>query len=105
LRLAKLSFDSSIRLMGKKLLALLSVLSVAWMTGCRTPAKDQGLVFCQRCGVIAGKPTPCPNADSHDFVQAPVNAKVVCKQCGATPSTQPTKCPGHTSHQFAIFNH
>ncbi len=55
------------------------------------------IVFCERCGALAGAPTECPRYSSHSFVST--DAPVVCEHCGAVPGP-PSDCPRYSSHDF-----
>jgi len=62
--------------------------------------------YCKDCGVIPGSPSQCIvvelGAATHSFVSSA--DPVVCRWCGATPSSQPTKCTvckrGFYAHSF-----
>jgi hypothetical protein len=64
---------------------------------------DSFIVYCNHCGVLAGKVTTCPGQLSHDFKSALSSAKIVCNHCGGVPGENPTTCPGHLSHAFQEF--
>ena len=59
---------------------------------------DTGImVYCERCGAVAGVPTECPGWKSHSFASTEV--PVICEHCGTIPG-KPTECPGWKSHKF-----
>ncbi len=55
------------------------------------------MVYCKRCGVLAGAPSECCGWKSHDFASTTV--PVVCSQCGAIPG-KAINCKGWNSHYF-----
>ena len=55
------------------------------------------MVYCKKCGVIAGTPGPCPGWQTHSFATTMV--PVICKHCGAMPG-RATRCPGWQRHNF-----
>jgi ribosomal protein S27E len=65
-----------------------------------TYTESDKIVFCRRCGAIAGEPTKCPGYKSHDF--ATTTAPLICERCGASLG-HPTKCPGWKYHSFRRF--
>jgi RNA polymerase subunit RPABC4/transcription elongation factor Spt4 len=76
--------------------------------GCQSSSHQEAekaatVVYCNQCGVVAGKITTCPNFSSHDFQSASSSAKVFCNQCGAVPGDKPTVCPNFSSHDFQVF--
>ncbi len=62
-----------------------------------TYTQSDKIIYCKRCGQIAGEPTECPGYTGHDFVSTKV--PLVCERCGATIG-RASKCPGYTGHDF-----
>jgi len=59
---------------------------------------DSGtMVYCKRCGAIAGTPSKCSEYNSHTFVSTTV--PVICKHCGTIPG-KPTECSPFNPHSF-----
>lgn len=60
------------------------------------------LIYCQRCGVMPGKVSNCPNYSSHDFASVPPGSAVVCRRCGVFATPEPTRCPSYSGHDFML---
>jgi len=60
-------------------------------------SESEEIIYCRRCGQIAGEPTKCPGYSSHDF--ASTTSALVCARCGVFIG-KATKCPGYSSHKF-----
>src|ERR1041385_4923474 len=79
-------------------------------SGCRSPQTQHTapaaeiIVYCNHCGVLAGRITDCPKFPGHVFQSAAKSTKVVCSHCGATPAGKPTVCPRFPGHEFQVFS-
>ena len=62
-----------------------------------TYSESEKIVYCRRCGQVAGEPTKCPGYTGHDFASTTV--PLVCARCGAMLG-HASKCPGYTGHDF-----
>jgi len=58
------------------------------------------VIYCRRCGALAGQRTTCPGGASHDFVQG--YREIYCQRCGLGIGT-PLLCSGNRSHDFRQF--
>jgi hypothetical protein len=62
-------------------------------------SESDEIIYCKRCGQIAGSPTECTGGyTSHNFART--QEALVCIRCGATIG-QATMCTGgYSSHDF-----
>lgn len=64
-----------------------------------TYSESSEILFCRRCGQIAGRPTKCTHGyTSHDFVKT--QKMVVCARCGAAIGEASDCTGGYTAHDF-----
>jgi ribosomal protein S27E len=62
-------------------------------------SESNEIVYCKRCGQIAGEPTKCTHGyESHDFRRT--SEPLVCRRCGATVGTASLCTHGYESHDF-----
>lgn len=65
-----------------------------------TYSESNEIIYCQRCGQIAGEPTKCTHGyESHKFTKTKV--PLICSRCGASIGRASNCTHGYESHKFA----
>ena len=62
-------------------------------------SESSEVIYCRRCGQIAGEPTKCTHGyESHDFRRTSV--PVICRRCGASIGRATNCTHVYESHDF-----